>query len=194
MALNDLRRTLARLRETAMPGDDAARAMSVALRKIAGFSGLVHENMHRSGGWYFLSLGHSLERALSTCEALSVFADPAAPEGALDLAVEIGDSAMIHRRRYAITTQRAAVIDLLMFDTRNPRAVLFHLARIRAHLEALEASRAKTGQMSDPMRALVHCESSLLIETAESLHTDALRKARAELAALSDLMALAYFK
>ena len=47
------------------PGDDAARAMGVLLRKITGFSGLVHENMYRFTGWRFLSIGRSLERAIA---------------------------------------------------------------------------------------------------------------------------------
>ena len=46
------------------PGDATARALSVLLRKITGFSGLVHENMYRFAGWRFLSIGRSLERAI----------------------------------------------------------------------------------------------------------------------------------
>ena len=63
MALNDLAKTARRLAERVTPGDDAARAMGVLLRKITGFSGLVHENMYRFTGWRFLSIGRSLERA-----------------------------------------------------------------------------------------------------------------------------------
>ena len=39
--------------------------MGVLLRKITGFSGLVHENMYRFTGWRFLSIGRSLERAIA---------------------------------------------------------------------------------------------------------------------------------
>ena len=80
--------------------------MSVLLRKITGFSGLVHENMYRFTGWRFLSIGRSLERAIAMAGALAWLADPEAPDGALDLALEIGDSVMSHRRRYAVTTSR----------------------------------------------------------------------------------------
>ena len=41
-------------RAPSTPGDDTARAMGVLLRKITGFSGLVHENMYRFTGWRFL--------------------------------------------------------------------------------------------------------------------------------------------
>ena len=46
------------------PGDDATRAMTVLLRKLAGFSGLVHENMYRFAGWRFLEIGRRLERGI----------------------------------------------------------------------------------------------------------------------------------
>ena len=106
--------------ERVTAGDDAARAMSVLLRKITGFSGLVHENMYRFTGWRFLSIGRSLERAIAMAGALAWLADPEAPDGALDLAVEIGDSVMSHRRRYAVTTTRETVVDLLALDTHEP--------------------------------------------------------------------------
>jgi uncharacterized alpha-E superfamily protein len=38
--------------------------MTVLLRKLAGFSGLVHENMYRFAGWRFLEIGRRLERGI----------------------------------------------------------------------------------------------------------------------------------
>ena len=119
--------------ETVTPGDDAARAMGVLLRKITGFSGLVHENMYRFIGWRFL-----VDRPLARARAsrwpatLAALADPGAPDGALDLAVEVGDSVMTHRRRYAVATNRETVVDLLALDALNPRSVLYQLDRGRA--------------------------------------------------------------
>ena len=130
MALNDLAKTAREMSERVTPGDDAARAMGVLLRKITGFSGLVHENMYRFTGWRFLSIGRSLERAIAMSGALAWLADPEAPDGALDLAVEIGDSVMSHRRRYAVRTSRETVVDLLALDTMNPRSVLYHLGEV----------------------------------------------------------------
>ncbi|HZY51460.1 MAG TPA: circularly permuted type 2 ATP-grasp protein, partial [Devosia sp.] len=42
LALNDLRKTARNFAARVQPGDDATRAMTVLLRKLAGFSGLVH--------------------------------------------------------------------------------------------------------------------------------------------------------
>jgi uncharacterized alpha-E superfamily protein len=79
LALNDLARTAGRMAETVSPGDDNARAMGVLLRKFTGFSGLVHDNMHRAAGWRFLSIGRSLERALVVTDALRAMAGPEPP-------------------------------------------------------------------------------------------------------------------
>jgi uncharacterized alpha-E superfamily protein len=59
------------MRKTVVPGDDAASAMGVLLRKITGFSGLVHENMYRFSGWRFLTIGRSLERAIAMADLLA---------------------------------------------------------------------------------------------------------------------------
>ena len=77
MALNDLAKTAREMAERVTPGDDAARAMSVLLRKITGFSGLVHENMYHFTGWRFLSIGRSLERSIAMSSALAWLADRA---------------------------------------------------------------------------------------------------------------------
>jgi uncharacterized alpha-E superfamily protein len=59
------------MRKTVVPGDDAASAMGVLLRKITGFSGLVHENMYHFSGWRFLTIGRSLERAIAMADLLA---------------------------------------------------------------------------------------------------------------------------
>jgi uncharacterized circularly permuted ATP-grasp superfamily protein/uncharacterized alpha-E superfamily protein len=193
MALTDLERSARRIAERAEVGDDAAGAMGVLLRKITGFAGLVHENMHHSDGWLFLSIGRSLERAITMCQTLAVFADPDAPEGCLDIAVEAGDSAMIHRRRYAVATNRAAVIDLLALDALNPRAIIYHLTRIRELIEELPGGE-KAGQMSGIGRAVLHAQAGLLLHTPETLDTQTLFDLSSEIAAVSDVLSTTYFR
>jgi uncharacterized alpha-E superfamily protein len=72
LALNDLQEDrAANFAQRVAPGDDATRAMTVLLRKLAGFSGLVHENMYRFAGWRFLELGRRLERAIQIARVTS---------------------------------------------------------------------------------------------------------------------------
>jgi len=192
-ALNDLAKTTRRLAEGVTAGDDAARAMSVLLRKISGFSGLVHENMYRFTGWRFLSIGRSLERAIAMAGALAWLADPEAPDGALDLAVEIGDSVMSHRRRYAVTTTRETVVDLLALDTLNPRSVLYHLTEIREHVRFLPKAEIN-GQLSHLSRALLQAHTGLAVETPETVDGTTLRALILEIEALSDLVSSTYLR
>ncbi len=192
-ALNDLARTARRLAERVTPGDDCARAMSVLLRKISGFSGLVHENMYRFTGWRFLSIGRSLERAIAMSGALAWLADPEAPDGALDLAVEIGDSVMSHRRRYSVSTTRETVVDLLALDTLNPRSVLYHLTEIRDHVGYLPDATTN-GQMSPLSRAILEIHTALAVESPETLGAPVFEALILRLEALHDLISDSYLR
>lgn len=190
-ALNDLAKTTRRMAERVTAGDDCARAMSVLLRKISGFSGLVHENMYRFTGWRFLSIGRSLERAISMAGALAWLADPDAPDGALDLATEVGDSVMSHRRRYAVTTTRETVVDLLALDAMNPRSILYHLTEIKTHVGFLPNAEVN-GQLSHLSRAVLQAHTGLAVETPETVDSTTLRALILEIEALSDLVATSY--
>jgi uncharacterized alpha-E superfamily protein len=192
-ALNDLAKTADRLAERVTPGDDASRAMSVLLRKLSGFSGLIHENMYRFTGWRFLSIGRSLERAIAMTGALAWLADEAAPDGALDLAVEIGDSVMSHRRRYAVTTTRETVVDLLALDTMNPRSVLYHLTEIQEHVAFLPDAMVN-GQMSPLSRAVLQTHTGLAVESPATIDSDRLTALIREIEGLSTLISDNYLR
>lgn len=189
-ALVDLAESMRRMGASMNPGDDAARACSVLIRKITGFSGLVNENMYRAMGWRFLSLGRSIERAIAMADLVAALAGEGAPDGALDLVIEVGDSTMTHRRRYAMVTP-ASVSDLLVLDALNPRSVLFELERMQEHVDFLPDIRAGA-QLAPLARALLRLRTD--IATAEPLAcTPAwLREVRGRVAALSDLITQTY--
>ncbi|MCP5368853.1 MAG: circularly permuted type 2 ATP-grasp protein [Hyphomicrobiales bacterium] len=168
MALIDLARGARELEGTIEPGDDVARAMGVLLRKVTGFSGLVHENMYRFAGWRFLSIGRALERASATASLLQRFLQPDAPEGSLDLMVEACDSVMSHRRLYAVDTNRETVIDLLALDTKNPRAILFQLNEVQQDSQLLPGAE-KAGQMSALSKAILKAHTALAVASPETL-------------------------
>jgi uncharacterized circularly permuted ATP-grasp superfamily protein/uncharacterized alpha-E superfamily protein len=192
-ALADLDKTARRMAERVVPGDDAARAVGALLRKLTGFSGLVHENMYRFTGWRFLELGRFLERAMAMVDLLATLADPAAPEGALDLAVEVGDSVMTHRRRFSVTTTRPTVVDLLALDEMNPRAILFQIEGIRTQAAFLPGAM-RDGHLSDLSREVLRCHTKLATERPETLDTAALWALARQIADLSDLLTEAYLR
>ncbi len=197
-ALSDLRRTAGQLAATVAPGDDCARAMGVLLRKIAGFAGLVHDYMYRFAGWRFLTLGRALESADRVAGQLLAFADEAAPDGALDLCVELCDSVMSHRRRYAGGTTRWSVIDLLALDADNPQALAFHLATLREQASRLPhgagGGRSDDGPMPPLMAAAMRAETGLVTRSPGAVTAAVLADLRADLCAMSDIAAARYLR
>ncbi|MCE5972801.1 circularly permuted type 2 ATP-grasp protein [Sinirhodobacter sp. WL0062] len=192
-ALGDLARTARAMRKTAKPGDDAARAMSVLVRKITGFSGLVHENMYRFSGWRFLSFGRALERADSLAAMLGAFANPKAPPGSLDIAVEVADSVITHQRRYRIETTRCTAVDLLALDGDNPRAILFQIERIRRLASELPHA-SDNGRLAELSRAIVPIEAALSVATPTEITSAKLDELRAGFSQISDLLTSAYLR
>jgi uncharacterized circularly permuted ATP-grasp superfamily protein/uncharacterized alpha-E superfamily protein len=191
LALNDLAKTARRFRMTVAAGDDASHAMTILLRKLAGFAGLVHENMYRFTGWRFLSLGRYIERGLHLTRLLGHMSGPEAPDGALDMLLEIGDSVMTHRRRYNVNTARLTVTDLLALDPLNPRSILFQVNEIHREVEQLPNAFIN-GQMSPFYREAMRLHSGLAVMTPETMSGDVYKKLERELEALSDLLAQTY--
>lgn len=190
-ALADLQQTVQAMAPRLQPGDDAARAMGVLLRKISGFTGLVHENMYRFIGWRFLTIGRAVERAWATSGLLTALTAPDAPEGALDLAIEAGDSIMTHRRRYAVSTSRNTVIDLLLLDDMNPRSVLYQLQAIKEHLAFLPVAGSQE-TMPPLMRSVMTLETALAVATPEEITPDRLSEIAAGTSSFSGLLARSY--
>lgn len=198
VALTDLRRTALDAAEeysdTDGDNEDAiARVLGVLLRQVTGFSGLVQDNMYRFTGWRFLSLGRALERASGTAGVLAQFTASDAPEGALDLAVEYADSAMTHRRRYTIASNRDTVIDLVALDGRNPRSVLYQLNRVRTLASRLPGADDH-GHLSEFYKAVIRTQTDLELSDPETLETEALWALRGATGEISDLLSAAYLR
>ncbi|MDY6857845.1 MAG: circularly permuted type 2 ATP-grasp protein [Pseudomonadota bacterium] len=192
-ALSELMETTRGLIGKVAPGDDAARAMGRLLRQVSGFSGLVQDNMYRFNGWRFLSIGRALERAANMTGSLLSFSDPGAAEGALDLVIEIGDSAMSHRRRYSVSTDRGTVLDLLALDGLNPRSVLFQLEEIRQHLQFLPGN-APHRRLSALQRSVLRAHTDLSLQNPEDVDGDFLARLSTEILSVSENLTHAYLR
>lgn len=186
-ALTDLGKSAGRLAGKVHSGNDTAHAMSVLLRKISGFSGLVHENMYHFAGWRFLSLGRAQERADGTLALLADFTAPGAPAGMLEVAIEVCDSVMTHQRRYRFGPSRETVMDLLLLDARNPRAVLNHVAQMRHHVARLPQAGTE-GRLSALERVLLTLDSELRVTEPDALTPEELERLRGGLARSFELI------
>lgn len=192
LALNDLQKTAHRFAARIRRGDDATRAMTVLLRKLAGFSGLVHENMYRFAGWRFLELGRRIERGIQIARITGWLTDPEAPEGSLEMLLEIGDSVMSHRRRYSVSAGTQSAIDMLVLDPLNPRSVLFQLAELRVQVEALPGG-IEDGHLSPSAKAALELHTDLMIAEPSDMTPDRLERLAETIGGLAGLLAASYF-
>jgi uncharacterized alpha-E superfamily protein len=144
----DTWRTLAQIdqdvrRAHGITGPSTLGALTHLLNRVvtalAAVSGLAMESMTRGQAWRFLDMGRRLERAMHVTSLLrGAFGAPCPREGPLlEALLEVADSAMTYRRRYLATLQVAPVVDLLLTDESNPRSVLFQIAALADHIEAL---------------------------------------------------------
>lgn len=126
------------LAETQSPGA-LAGFLDGVIKELSALSGLAMESMTRGHGWRFLDMGRRLERALQLLSLLhAAFASGAEREGALlETLLAIADSSITYRRRYMAGLHPAAVVDLLLADDSNPRAVVFQLLALNDHLRQI---------------------------------------------------------
>ncbi len=151
--------------------------MTVLLRKLAGFSGLVHENMYRFAGWRFLEIGRRLERGIQIAGIVAWCTRKAAPEGSLDMLLEIGDSVMTHRRRYAVSAGVNSYVDLLVLDPLNPRSILFQVSELREQIERLPGG-IEDGHLSAAAKAALSLHTDLRVAEPEDMTTREAQPAR----------------
>ncbi|WP_237152876.1 circularly permuted type 2 ATP-grasp protein [Oryzibacter oryziterrae] len=162
------------------------------LRRISAFAGLASENMNRAMGWRFLDLGRRIERAMTTTRFVRQFAyDDPSPD-ALDLALELGDSQITYRWRYAMRAAANPVRDLLVLDPANPRSVAFQVERIVEHLETLPATTVD-GRPVDLLRHARKLNSKLANQPVEGLTSGGIDKISVKLARLSNGIAERFF-
>lgn len=118
---------------------DMLDKIDVLLMHLAAYAGQVAESMTRTHAWRFLDLGRRIERALQESQLVrGIFQEggDAEPE-TLEALLEIADSVMTYRSRYASRFQLAPVLDLMICDETNPRSVIYQLIQASAHVEAL---------------------------------------------------------
>ena len=190
-ALADLTNSLKDLTPDLARGDDTARALGILLRKITGFKGLVHENMHRTSGWRFLTLGRAIERADGAAGVLMAFAGDDAGPGFPDVALEYADSVITHQRRYRIDPTNETVTDLLALDASNPRAILFQVTAMRRIAEDLPNARI-SGRVSPVLRALLPLEAQLSVASPSEMNARRLERVRIRLSEVSDRLTTNY--
>ncbi len=133
--------------------DGLVYAMTGLQRLATTVAGVAAEGMVRGGGWLFLDLGRRIERAQLTAATLATVLDqrPERIDGTLSLALELCDSTITYRSRYLSALQAAPVLDLVLSDTSNPRAVAYQFAHAARLLEQADSSDVDLARCADEL-------------------------------------------
>jgi uncharacterized circularly permuted ATP-grasp superfamily protein/uncharacterized alpha-E superfamily protein len=135
--LNQLHQDL-RLRRGRVHFDDVLAHLNRMITDLAAFSGMEMENMTRGHGWRFLDVGRRLERAMNAINLVQQALEAGPSDNAvLEPLLEIADSSMTYRRRYFARPQLSPVLDLLLLDDTNTRALAFQLAAVSDDVRSL---------------------------------------------------------
>lgn len=117
---------------------------------LSAFSGLAMESMTRGLGWRFMDIGRRLERAINQAGIVRIGLSEVCTgsRNVLEALLEVFDSIMTYRARYRTVFQPAPVLDLLILDESNPKALAFQVRRLTDHLEQLpqEGTAASEGE------------------------------------------------
>ena len=195
-----------RPREDGKQVDGAASVLFRVLAFSATVAGLAAENMVQGGGRLFLDLGRRVERAQAVADELACALElpgadtqPARVEHGLRLALELCDSVITYRSRYAGLLQPAPALDLMLADEGNPRGLAFQLVTAASLLQQIAGSQdaALAG-----LAASLRQEAEAMVQTvaaaadqarAATLLPPRLRALRNSVAELSDRLSRRYF-
>lgn len=121
---------------------DIQELLNEMLLTMSAFAGLALESMTRGMGWRFMDMGRRIERArYMTLLLQSLFAFKGIPKSHdLEALLEVADSTITYHTRYRTTFHMEPIVDLLLLDELNPRAVGFQMAALLDHVEMLPRS------------------------------------------------------
>ncbi|MDB6064553.1 MAG: hypothetical protein JWR26_761 [Pedosphaera sp.] len=170
----------AKSRPRRIPLADALALLNTTIVDLAAFSGMEMENMTRGLGWRFLDFGRRLERAMHLVKLFRAgLGKEVKTSSILEPVLEISDSLMTYRRRYFAGVQLTSVLELLLMDEGNPRALAFQLKALRDHAAHLPRE-ANTAESDEQKRLallsglLRNADMTKLTQSARSFHHEAL--------------------
>jgi uncharacterized circularly permuted ATP-grasp superfamily protein/uncharacterized alpha-E superfamily protein len=179
------------------------------IKAMTAFSGLTMENMLRCHGWQFLDMGRRLERAVQTTRLLRANLVTIAEESEEFLLMEsvltVVDSRMSYRRRYRHGMDVPSLLELVVYDERNPRSLAFQMLRMEEHLHSLPRDN-KTNSRSELERMIMETTSMVRLADVQLLSTPAenggqretleqfLSTLDARLPIISDALTATYFR
>ena len=127
-------------------GATAREALEHVGTQLYAITGAQTDRMTRDDGWRLLTIGRQIERLIAMSNALTVLLErdvlQSERERAYALVLGLFDSTITYRSLYQRRQEFAALLDLLVFDEDNPRALATMLAVLRSEVVRLPATGA----------------------------------------------------
>jgi uncharacterized circularly permuted ATP-grasp superfamily protein/uncharacterized alpha-E superfamily protein len=153
--------------------------LDTTIHATTTFAGYALDSMTRTVGFRFLSIGRRLERLQFLIRAIQHACHNGRDSG-LNWLLELCDSVITYRSRYMSQPEWLPVMDLLILDESNPRALLFQAVGICEYLAKLEHLQGSCGrEFLEPSITLIreldldkdfHPESPRLLEALQFLY------------------------
>ncbi len=144
-----------RLRGRTVLTGDVPTAISRVLEGLLALSGLIAESLVRDAGWRFCEIGRRVERALHVTTLLDAAVTtqraPQTDSLVLESALIATESIITYRRRYQARAGVGTMLDLLLTDRENPRAVAYQLDRLGDALERIPAEPERIAPVRDTL-------------------------------------------
>ena len=124
----------------------AREALEHVGTQLYAITGAQTDRMTRDDGWRLLTIGRQIERLLTMSNALTVLLERdvlhSERERAFALVLGLFDSTITYRSLYQRRLELAALLDLLIFDEENPRALATMVAVLCTEVTKLPATGA----------------------------------------------------
>jgi uncharacterized alpha-E superfamily protein len=121
--------------------EDVQRELNQLITQLMALAGLHNESMIHTARWLLLDMGRRLERAMRTIAfiraTLVAPQPPATQHLLLESVLKTTETIITYRRRYRANLQLQPVLDLLLLDDKNPRALLYQFNQLQTHLSKL---------------------------------------------------------
>ncbi len=146
------------------------------ITSFAAFAGVIVESMVRTQAFHFLELGRRIERSLQIISLVKncFIPMPEFPGPVLGTVLEVADSLMTYRSRYLANRQLAAVLDLVLTDETNPRALAFQYVQLVRHVEKLPRDRSSPDYAPEQRLAMTLLHSVRLMDIQSVAETHGL--------------------
>jgi uncharacterized alpha-E superfamily protein len=192
LVIGTLERDLLGSAAATYPRGVGSATLSRVLQALLALAGLQSESMVRDPGWRFMEAGRRLERAIGLVDLLRATVtterDTATDSLVFESVLIAAESIITYRRRYRSHAQLETLLDLLVLDVGNPRALTYQMQRLSEAVSALPdgsaAATRPTGRMSPAERHVLETWSAVRLADTRALATAGSDHRRADLLAL----------